>query len=180
VLDRGLAAAGIPEVDERGWTVDVHALRHTFGTLLSKAGVFARTAQAAMRHSSIDLTMNTYTDPKLLDVAGAVETLPSLPLGNGPQQGENVLSRTGTNDSSASQFAPKFAPTLAQRGQTWSFLDQIDGNEGGTAGDRSAGGNVLSDKDLRPLSVADNGRRRVETSGIEPPTPGLQSRCSPN
>ena len=33
-----------------------------------------------MRHSTIDLTMNVYTDPKLLDVAGAVESLPSLPL----------------------------------------------------------------------------------------------------
>ena len=34
-----------------------------------------------MRHSTIDLTMNVYTDPKLLDVAGAVESLPALPLG---------------------------------------------------------------------------------------------------
>jgi hypothetical protein len=33
---------------------------------------------AAMRHSSIDLTMNVYTDPTLLDVAGAVEALPEL------------------------------------------------------------------------------------------------------
>ena len=34
-----------------------------------------------MRHSKIDLTMNVYTDPKLLDVAGAMEALPALPLG---------------------------------------------------------------------------------------------------
>ena len=60
-------------------------MRHTFGTLLSKGGVTPRTAQAAMRHSEIDLTMNVYTDPKLLDVAGAVESLPALPLGAGPQ-----------------------------------------------------------------------------------------------
>jgi integrase len=58
--------------------VDNHALRHTFGTHLSRAGVPPRTAQAAMRHSSIDLTMNIYTDPTLLDVAGAVEALPEL------------------------------------------------------------------------------------------------------
>ena len=38
ILDRDLRAAGIPKVDERGRTVDVHAPRHTFGTLLSKAG----------------------------------------------------------------------------------------------------------------------------------------------
>jgi len=31
-----------------------------------------------MRHSIIDLTMNVYTDPRLLDVSGAVEALPRL------------------------------------------------------------------------------------------------------
>ena len=40
-----------------------------------------RTAQAAMRHSDPSLTANVYTDPKLLDVAGAVASLPDLPLG---------------------------------------------------------------------------------------------------
>ena len=33
-----------------------------------------------MRHSTIDLTMNVYTDPKLLDVAGAME----FPAGDAP------------------------------------------------------------------------------------------------
>jgi hypothetical protein len=33
-----------------------------------------------MRHSSIDLTMNVHSDPKLLDVAGALDSLPELPL----------------------------------------------------------------------------------------------------
>ena len=47
ILDRDLIAAGIPKRDERGRTIDVHALRHTFGTLLSKGGVAPRTAQAA-------------------------------------------------------------------------------------------------------------------------------------
>jgi len=45
---------------------------------LSKAGVAPRVAQAAMRHSSIDLTMNIYTDPTLLDVAGAINALPKF------------------------------------------------------------------------------------------------------
>ena len=31
---------------------------------------------AAMRHSRIELTMNYYTDPVLLDVAGAMRALP--------------------------------------------------------------------------------------------------------
>lgn len=80
ILDRDLSLAGIPKKDARGWTVDVHAMRHTFGTLLSRGNVAPRTAQAAMRHSSIDLTMNVYTDPQLLDVAGALERLPQLSL----------------------------------------------------------------------------------------------------
>ena len=33
-----------------------------------------------MRHSSIDLTMNVYTDPRLLDVHGALDSLPTLSL----------------------------------------------------------------------------------------------------
>ena len=33
-----------------------------------------------MRHSSIDLTMNVYTDPKLLDVHAALDSLPILAL----------------------------------------------------------------------------------------------------
>ena len=47
---------------------------------MSQGGVPLRTAQAAMRHSDPSLTANVYTDPKLLDVAGALEALPSLPL----------------------------------------------------------------------------------------------------
>jgi hypothetical protein len=41
----GNPVAGIPKRDDRGRTLDVHALRTTFGTLLSKGGVMARTTQ---------------------------------------------------------------------------------------------------------------------------------------
>jgi integrase len=78
IFDRDIAAAGIDKHDDRGRSLDVHALRHTFGTHLSKAGVPPRVAQAAMRHSSLHLTMNIYTDPTLLDVAGAINALPSF------------------------------------------------------------------------------------------------------
>lgn len=80
VLDRDLAVAGIAKRDERNRVVDVHALRVTFGTHLCAAGVPLRTAQAAMRHSKPELTANIYTDPKLLDVAGAIAALPGLAL----------------------------------------------------------------------------------------------------
>ena len=51
ILDRDLRLAGIPKRDDRGRTLDVHALRTTFGTLLSKGGVpSARTGSS--RHAA--------------------------------------------------------------------------------------------------------------------------------
>lgn len=81
VFDADLQAAGISKRDAAGKgdrVVDIHALRTTFGTHLSASGVHPRTAMAAMRHSRIELTMNYYVDPTLLDVAGAVNALPAF------------------------------------------------------------------------------------------------------
>jgi integrase len=78
IFDRDLATAGIPKRDERNRVLDIHALRVTFGTHLAAAGVPLRTAQAAMRHSKPELTANIYTDPRLLDVAGALASLPAF------------------------------------------------------------------------------------------------------
>jgi integrase len=122
ILDRDLKAARIPKRDERGRTIDVHALRHSFGTLLSKGGVAPRTAQAVMRHSEIGLTMNVYTDPKLLDVHGAVEALPELPL-NGGVSDQGIQQATGT-DRTSTRFAPGFAPNLCKPSQSRSSADK--------------------------------------------------------
>ncbi|MGH7192326.1 MAG: tyrosine-type recombinase/integrase, partial [Candidatus Saccharimonadales bacterium] len=63
ILDRDLTLAGIPKRDERGRTIDVHSMRTSFCSLLSKAGIAPRTAMAAARHSDLSLTMGAYTDP---------------------------------------------------------------------------------------------------------------------
>ncbi len=141
ILDRDLVTAGIArrvelasgkwgidKRDERGRTVDVHALRHTFGTLLSKGGVAPRTAQAAMRHSTIDLTMNVYTDPKLLDVAGAVESLPALPIVAEDGQCDSAriaASATGTGNSIPSPLVPVLVPTTGKPCILGSILDKV-------------------------------------------------------
>ncbi len=114
-LNRDLAAAGISKVDDRGRTVDVHALRHTFGTLLSKGGVAPRTAQQAMRHSDIRLTMKTYTDPRLLDVAGAVESLPALSF--------ETITTTSLRQNGTVCDAPTVAPNTFKTGQIESNFD---------------------------------------------------------
>jgi hypothetical protein len=179
ILDRDLVAAGIArrvkgadgkvkidKRDERGRTVDVHALRHTFGTLLSKAGVAPRTAQAAMRHSTIDLTMNVYTDPKLLDIAGAVEALPALPLVAGKTEGvsaQGILAATGTDDVSRqagarlSRFAPKFAPTLGKTCTLGAIMDKITTNGGSYSEADAVAVSAYPVKRKDPLTTAVNG-----------------------
>ena len=60
--------------------------------------------------SKIDLTMNFYTDPKLLDVHGAIESLPALPLDGTPQR----EAATGTHDADSLR-APTLAPSSDNR-----------------------------------------------------------------
>ena len=82
-LKLDLKWAGIPQRDEHGRTVDVHAFRHTTATYLGRGKVTPRIAQGFMRHGDIRLTMQTYTDPRLLDESEALAALPDLPL-DGP------------------------------------------------------------------------------------------------
>lgn len=71
-FDADLATAGIAKRDDAGRVVDFHALRHTFVSRLSEAGVHPRVAMALARHSDLSLTMRHYTDVSLLDLKGAV------------------------------------------------------------------------------------------------------------
>ncbi len=48
-----------------------------------------------MRHSDIRLTMGVYTDPRLLDIRGALDALPTLSL-RGDETGPAVVRATGT------------------------------------------------------------------------------------
>lgn len=157
ILNRDLRLAGIPKRDDRGRVLDVHALRHTFGTLLSKGGVAPRTAQAAMRHSDIRLTMNVYTDPALLDVRGALDALPLLPLG-GQAEGEAVRA-TGTDGGAARTLAPLLAPTSDNRGTTLAIAGNAASGDVpnllAVSGDSVKGKDRLSSADSRPSSRGD-------------------------
>ena len=139
-----------------------------------------RTAQAAMRHSTIDLTMNTYTDPRLLDVHGALDALPALPI-DGSNTSE-AKRATGTDHSIAGlhQFAPGFAPTPDKSSESGAIGDKRQTTSDNRHAAKDSVVSAYPVKRKQPLSLADNGCRKVETKGLEPSTPGLQSRCSPN
>ncbi len=175
ILDRDLKAAGIPKVDDRGRVLDVHALRTTFGTLLSKGGVSLRTAQEAMRHSDPKLTANVYTDPKLLDIAGALEALPMLSLDVPSSAEAETMKATGTTDeaagSPAEKLAPILAPTLGERGH-------FGGNAGISDGFyRDDATNEKPLENLRKTRVS-KGICVTRRGGLEPPTFGSVDRCS--
>ena len=175
-------------------------MRHTFGTLLSKGGVTPRTAQAAMRHSDVNLTMQRYTDPKLLDVCGALDSLPALPLaGQGGQAGETARAVRATGTESAapesiharsvqslatpratglsptSPHVPVLVPTTGQRSTMQSIVDILASETSGNTDGAAMGPNVLPVKHLRPLSTLDNGRTQERETGFEPATSSLGS-----
>jgi integrase len=70
-----LQSAGIPYVDEAGKFADFHSLRHTFISDLAKAGVHPKVCQSLARHSTFELTFNTYTHLDTKELRAAVETL---------------------------------------------------------------------------------------------------------
>ena len=173
-FDRDLVAAGIAKLvkdadgktridkrDDRGRTLDIHALRHTFGTHLSKGGVAPRTAQAAMRHSVLELTMNTYTDPRLLDVAGALDALPDLPLDD-PGTAERQRA-TGTDGR---KLVPGLVPNAGNQCTPGAIAD--DSGSGHT----SAGIAVTSDADTSSGRSSDSDLKRAK--GLEPSTFSLE------
>ena len=90
---------------EKKWpsiAIDQRPLTH-----LAKAGVAPRVAQSLMRHSKLELTMKTYTDPKLLDTVGALEALPKLRPDDRKRQ---EMSATGTEGNFLPSGLPESLP----------------------------------------------------------------------
>jgi integrase len=192
ILDRDLVAAGIArrvqvapgkwkidKRDERGRTIDVHALRHTFGTLLSTGGVAPRVAQAAMRHGDINLTMTTYTDPKLLDVHGALDVLPALPLDGRHDERQEATGtfddRPNTAQTAPRQFALKFALTSDKPCTTQPIAVKTAGDKKGRGkrSDVAVSGDAAKRK--QPPTTAVHGCSRERAKGLEPSTSSLGS-----
>ncbi len=165
-FDADCKAAGIPKKDGAGRVVDIHALRHTFGTLLAKAGISLQVTQKAMRHSTPTLTANVYTHLGLLDVAGAVDRLPNTGATVNPQQAEKVVN----------YVAPNVAPVSDIPGNSGATI----GNSGIVRGVSGTNGNIsiLPNKDGAGQRGAIS--KMVNGAGLEPATTGLKVRCSTN
>lgn len=73
IFDRLLARAEIPRVDAEGRKVDIHALRHTFGSRMARNGAGLVHVQRLMGHSDPKLTAQVYTHLDVEDLRGAIE-----------------------------------------------------------------------------------------------------------
>src|SRR5439155_416709 len=85
MLRKVLEAAGIPYVvdgPDGPLFADFHALRHSYLTIGGQSGIDLRTLQELAGHSTPTLTAR-YMHPRLHDLAGAVDRLPNLLVGDG-------------------------------------------------------------------------------------------------
>ncbi|MCL6558700.1 MAG: site-specific integrase [Firmicutes bacterium] len=62
--------------------ITIHTLRHTFATLLARAGVNPKELQLLIGHADIRTTLGTYYHPTLEDKKKAIEKLPKMGLGH--------------------------------------------------------------------------------------------------
>jgi len=100
MLRKDLDAAGIAYKDGAGRVADFHSLRHTFISNLTRSGASPKIAQSLARHSTIGLTMDTYTHIGLYDERTALDSLPKLPsLETDKNEGNKAVAvKTGTDD----------------------------------------------------------------------------------
>ena len=115
-----------------------------------------------MRHSSVDLTMNVYTDPKLLDVHGALDSLPKMPLDGKWDERERATGTAGATDRVARKFAPEFAPDSDKERILGTTGDKMGSLAGCHGVDMSPVVSRDIDKRKHPSSIADNGCPDVE------------------
>src|SRR5205823_227188 len=109
-----------------------------------------------------------YTDPKLLDVRGALDTLPMLPLTSEFTALANVMRATGTDDaqpgtspSILSALAPTLAPNWCKRGQTGANADAMASDEQVRTTARSDDVTGEAVKRKEPLTIPVGGSHRA-------------------
>lgn len=96
---------------------DFHALRHTFITNLANSGVHPNVAKALARHSTIQLTMDSYSHVRLDNERKAVAMLPSL-------EPRAVEAATGTDGASNPERKTLAASLAFFGGQRWNSDDK--------------------------------------------------------
>ncbi len=159
-----LTHAKIPKADDRGWTVDFHSLRKTYGTLLAKSGASLREAMQLMRHTDARLTTQIYTDPRLLETSKAVDRLPRITDDDRHEVQRGL--KTGTDDNDISSHISKQVTFRALRPATVGTVSretdhrQNESNSLCLTQDRSTSALVDTQNCPLPKKVSDGTRTR--------------------
>ena len=127
MLKMDLEVAGIPYKDGAGRYADFHALRHTFVTNLYKSGVSPKVIQSLARHSTIGLTMDTYTHIGVYDERAALDKLPELPDIDGKKSNSNgaVALKTGTDNLPITEGKSVYKPVYKNLQKRLSLIQTI-------------------------------------------------------
>ena len=168
--DMQRAEPPIPYQDERGFA-DAHALRSYYVTELVRSGANPRLVMTLARHSTPVLTLTTYTRLRATDERQAVEALPSLASGPGPQsaQGtgtEGAVTSVAAAPPESGNATPKEPVRLSRR------LSRVPSAQATS---------VDSGRLLTPAHgpVGATSREEVVSApGIEPGTYWLKASCS--
>lgn len=166
--------------DSAGRYADFHALRHTFITNLTRGNVNPRLAQSLARHSTITLTMDRYSHVTADDAAAALGVLPRLPRHTeadrllpaplaGPA-GFDDFKGGGGPESSPKNWGENWGVPEAFRASPVTFNDiksEIEVFQGSREGQR----NIAIFRLFQALFS-------TRPEGLEPPTSGLEIRCS--
>jgi len=75
VFNKDLSFAGIEKKDSMGRVLHIHALRHSFTSLLARQGIHPHVLQKLARHSHVETTMRYYTHILHGDDVQAIESL---------------------------------------------------------------------------------------------------------
>jgi integrase len=143
-------------VDDAGRVVDFHGLRHTFITNLARSGVHPTVAQRLARHSDPKLTLMRYTHVELSEQQEALALLPNLSPLDKPAAGI-VAVCVARDDAPAINSVQPDATTID------------------VAADAPAQQETRESSRF-PVVIAGSCGLRPE--GLEPPTGGLEIRCS--
>ena len=162
-----LAAVGIPYQDEAGRYADFHALRHSFISGLDHPDISVKVAQSLARHSSVSLTLDTYTHPKLYSERAALEKLPRLPnIDTGRVNDSRAVAfKTGTDDLPVAGQETVYEPVYKKLAKN-AYSDTDHLSSIGNPKDKHAGGQIENGEDNNILSVGSLG---TDCNTVSPP-----------
>jgi len=120
--------------------------------------------------------MNVYTDPALLDVAGAMESLPSLPLSTGTQEGQIAISANGSDELPQSFLVPELVPATVKSCLLKAIADRIPTNEDCKKSTYPIAVSAYAVNEKSPLTSAVNRLLLVDRRRVELPTSALRTQ----